>query len=146
MGRNKRVGPCAPRWPSHQRQARYACTAASRSRRSADSARTASNVTAIGIRESYIRNAGNSCTGASMPGPPTRAFEADGGARGCARSRATIFELAMPDQASSTAQETGASGLETLRLSNGYVRHVADRGRTPTVKMVCRRGPRTRGS
>ena len=47
----------------------------------------------------------------------------------------------MPDQASSTAQETGASGLETLRLSNGYVRHVADRGWTPTVKMVCRRRP-----
>ena len=34
----------------------------------------------------------------------------------------------MPDQAGSTAQETGASGLETLRLSNGYVRHVAGRG------------------
>ena len=67
-----------------------------------------------------------------LTGPPTRALEADGGARGGA-SRATIFELAMPDQASSTAQETGASGLETLRLSNGYVRHVAGRVRTPTA-------------
>ena len=39
-----------------------------------------------------------------------------------------MFELAMPDQASSTAQGTDADGLETLRLSNGYVRHVAGRG------------------